>query len=776
MFGQTKIGAIPETPTITATDRFLTVPVGQDSNAKLLRWDTLYHSLAAISNSYNGTFTGDGSGLTNLNVPIRLNENDTAVITNGVEINGRLSILNGQYTFDEGEFNVHGDAAVWNYETGAILFSYENLEVGGVDNVSPFYFAGNGNIKFGNAISTGTITGDGSGLTNLGDNALVIWGDSLTVGLCQSALPTNLPAWTVYQRGVGGETSDRVMTRCTNNVKLRTANTIIWAGANDANTFTQTVASVATMVAHLQTTNYLVCSFLLNNANTNGTAAWTNAVAANSNLAAAYPGHFLDVFAMVTNGNPGLVTSSNLLADTIHLNAAGYNLVATNIAAWIATNWIPHGQPARPFAVSEKGASIYAGAGVGSGSAIEPSLYGGANVLLLGGDTLQDSYSFLRLVSTPTGQWIQSYAARRTNSPLNGILYIGTGGNREITINTNMFVGIGNTSPSNKLDVVGNAKITDTVTASAFVANGVGVADTNWVLQAIANAERNGVYYYNSTNLAGDNGYAADAYRYATENPHHFARTYSGLTSASNVTYLGTVITPVMVTNPHGPATVTIYASATGVGSPAISIKPELYFSLDKTNTLFEAQDVGPLSVSTSGTTNAYTWNLPFPDQPTSWVIRRIKTSDINGTVALTIHGGTNFPSILSLSGAGATSGGTVGALTNNETRDLVFLGATNFLGTNVGIGTASAGVLTATSVAGDGNGLTNLAGANVTGAVPLATSAVNSTNFYGTLTAAQITNALATATIVIAPATNTVTAWLPITIGGTNYFIPLCK
>lgn len=63
---QTKIGAIPETPTISATDRFLTVPVGADSSSRLLRWDTLYQSLAAISNNYNGTFTGNGSGLTNL--------------------------------------------------------------------------------------------------------------------------------------------------------------------------------------------------------------------------------------------------------------------------------------------------------------------------------------------------------------------------------------------------------------------------------------------------------------------------------------------------------------------------------------------------------------------------------------------------------------------------------------------------------------------------------------------------------------------------------------
>jgi hypothetical protein len=82
-------------------------------------------------------------------------------------------------------------------------------------------------------------------------------------------------------------------------------------------------------------------------------------------------------------------------------------------------------------------------------------------------------------------------------------------------------------------------------------------------------------------------------------------------------------------------------------------------------------------------------------------------------------------------------------ALTNAETRNVVLLGSTNFLGTNVGIGTASAGTLTATSVAGNGGLLTNLNGTAVTGVVATATSAVNSTNFFGTLTAAQVTNAL---------------------------------
>lgn len=84
----------------------------------------------------------------------------------------------------------------------------------------------------------------------------------------------------------------------------------------------------------------------------------------------------------------------------------------------------------------------------------------------------------------------------------------------------------------------------------------------------------------------------------------------------------------------------------------------------------------------------------------------------------------------------------------------------------------------------GNGWGLTNLNAANLTGTLSLPVA-----NF-GTLAvsngvvgnAGGLTNLQSTLpnlfsnTVTATPLTNTVTMWLPVTIGGTNYYIPLCK
>lgn len=123
----------------------------------------------------------------------------------------------------------------------------------------------------------------------------------------------------------------------------------IWAGRNDNAEPEQVKASIAAMIGHLGHTRYLVGGVLNAGAEIAGSAAHGRIVALNADLAALYGPRFVDLRAMaIAAGDPVAdsadiandVIPASLRSDGVHLNDAGYSLVAQAFhAATIARGW-----------------------------------------------------------------------------------------------------------------------------------------------------------------------------------------------------------------------------------------------------------------------------------------------------------------------------------------------------------------------------------------------------------------------------------------------------
>jgi hypothetical protein len=127
---------------------------------------------------------------------------------------------------------------------------------------------------------------------------------------------------------------------------------IIWAGRNNYVAPETVKADVAAMVAALGHQNYLVLSVLngdFGGYESAGGDGYRFITGLNRDLANTYGPRFLDVrSALIAAFNPAMpqdlvdrtrdVVPSSLRADSIHLAPAGYNFVATTVAAALAKN------------------------------------------------------------------------------------------------------------------------------------------------------------------------------------------------------------------------------------------------------------------------------------------------------------------------------------------------------------------------------------------------------------------------------------------------------
>jgi lysophospholipase L1-like esterase len=176
------------------------------------------------------------------------------------------------------------------------------------------------------------------------------WGDSLTAGTGGTPYPTTLQslrgAATVYNMGVGGETSTQIRTRMLADTSKLGLYTIIWAGRNNFTSPATVKADIAAMVAALGTSNYVVLSILNGNGEPSGSGNYTTLTTLNNDLATTYGSHYVDVrAALVTAYDPALsqdvidhandVPPTSLRFDGIHLNTAGYTLVANLVNSYI---------------------------------------------------------------------------------------------------------------------------------------------------------------------------------------------------------------------------------------------------------------------------------------------------------------------------------------------------------------------------------------------------------------------------------------------------------
>jgi lysophospholipase L1-like esterase len=183
---------------------------------------------------------------------------------------------------------------------------------------------------------------------------LVAWGDSLTAGAGGTPWTqqfTSLTGITTINEGIGGQTSTQIADRFLSQPALFNDFTVIWVGQNNPGNYAIVENDIFSMVSQLTTSNYLVLGVLtgdypIPNTNTGyesiGSLGYSGLIGLNSELANIYKNHFININTILVNSynqtlpqdvndfNQRIVPAS-LRSDSIHLNTAGYNIVANSV-------------------------------------------------------------------------------------------------------------------------------------------------------------------------------------------------------------------------------------------------------------------------------------------------------------------------------------------------------------------------------------------------------------------------------------------------------------
>lgn len=214
-------------------------------------------------------------------------------------------------------------------------------------------FDGVGNVQMQGA-------GGGAGQFQI-PNPITCWGDSLTLGVVGNgpSYPAQLSPLASAQcdnEGIGGQTSAQILTRVQAATAAQlAATTVIWAGRNDigVNLNSVILANIASMVAKLNTPQFLVLSVVNGEGEGIGTMNYTQVTTLNAALAAAYPNNYYDIRSyLVAQYNPSIpgdvtdhtndIPPGSLRWDAIHYLGTGYAFVAAQVNAFLlAKGWVP---------------------------------------------------------------------------------------------------------------------------------------------------------------------------------------------------------------------------------------------------------------------------------------------------------------------------------------------------------------------------------------------------------------------------------------------------
>ena len=180
----------------------------------------------------------------------------------------------------------------------------------------------------------------------LDQDHIAAWGDSFTdAGYGQyPRMLSQLTGLSVFNGGIGGETSAQTKTRMTADAQKRNWPCVIWSGRNDSNNQPQVLASVASMVASLGHSNYLVIPIFNGQNEGTGSYAYSQIGPLNSALAKTYGNHYLDVRSYMVSkydstkaqdviDHAANTTPASLRSDFLHPNITGSNLIASYIYA-----------------------------------------------------------------------------------------------------------------------------------------------------------------------------------------------------------------------------------------------------------------------------------------------------------------------------------------------------------------------------------------------------------------------------------------------------------
>jgi hypothetical protein len=199
------------------------------------------------------------------------------------------------------------------------------------------------------------------------DQTVVAWGDSFTQGAGGTSWTqqfANLSGVTTLNRGVGGNTSTQIADRFLAEPSLFNNFTVIWAGRNNYSDPQTVESDIARMVSSLTTPNYLILGVI--NGNYGGYesvgavgAGYAFITGIDSYLATTYGNKFIDIRTTLVNSYNPLsaqdvsdfardIVPSSLRSDAIHLNTAGYGIVANAVYTAYSAATMPAPVPLPP--------------------------------------------------------------------------------------------------------------------------------------------------------------------------------------------------------------------------------------------------------------------------------------------------------------------------------------------------------------------------------------------------------------------------------------------
>jgi lysophospholipase L1-like esterase len=205
-----------------------------------------------------------------------------------------------------------------------------------------------GNIDY-SSISGAVLTTD-SMLETLELNwPIAAWGDSLTFGTGPATVTggyvtdlIELYERKVYNGGMPSQTSSAIRAAMVADTAKYPYSLIIWVGRNNIAQQATIISDIDAMIAAAGHNRYIVLSVTNMRSEISGSANYNTIAAINAALASTYGVHYVDVRTELVNSfNPGLpqdvtdngndVPPNSLMADDVHMNDAGYQIIADYI-------------------------------------------------------------------------------------------------------------------------------------------------------------------------------------------------------------------------------------------------------------------------------------------------------------------------------------------------------------------------------------------------------------------------------------------------------------
>lgn len=242
--------------------------------------------------------------------------------------------------------------------------------------------------------------------TDLNYYNIAAWGDSLTY-MNTPILQGIMTSYSIFNNGVGGETSTQIKNRMVAATDKYNDIAIIWAGTNDNNVPDTIKTNIATMVAALTSPKrFLVIGLPGNSSQGIGTADYTRIMQLNADLVALYPNNFFDVHTyLIQHGleDAGItptaqdltditndVVPSSLRIDGVHLTNAGYIIVSQQINNFVTANLQPSTN--RVLSYSDLKNIFQTPPPIGNAEIIPGSQFAIGSVPIIQADTTRNNY------------------------------------------------------------------------------------------------------------------------------------------------------------------------------------------------------------------------------------------------------------------------------------------------------------------------------------------------------------------------------------------------